>query len=1090
VPCPRALLTRGNHFSEMREDRKFKALLTLQLCGCVVLGLCTAISSVRAVQLTAAQLESRTQGPQIEPFADGTHALKGGEAHSYQVTLKASQFFYALVEQQGIDLAVSIFRPDGTSLATVDSPNDRWGTEPVILIAERDGNYKIEIRCSNQKAPPATYQLKIVALREPTDVDRKHVTGQRLFEEAQKLRAQPNATGKRAAIEKYREALPLLQVANDTYRQVLVLQMTGLAFLQLSEFRTALVYLDQALALVKPINDPRIEGSIETLIGGADDVLGDVRVSQDHYERAIALARQLNNPLVEGSGLNNIGKLYNDAGDFQQALDYYFRALVLFKELPNQRAITLNNIGVAYNSIGENDDALEYFRQSLAILQSGTDKNAESYTLSNIGIAYRGLENYDEALKFYARAREIQQKTGNRAQEAETLDLTGTVFSRLRQPEKALEYHQQALQIQRVAQNVRREALSLNNLGHVYNLLNQPDKAIAHFDQSLSILRTIGDLNNAAYVLAGRARAKRLQNNLVDARKDIEESLSLVETVRARSGSQQLRAAYRASREDAYAFYIELLMQLEKAEPGKGHAAEALQASERGRARSLVELLNEAHVNIREGVNEELIARERELSRLLNAKAQRQIQLNAQKGNPQDIAIVNKEIVALEDEYQQVEVAIRKASPNYAELTQPAALDLKGIQTQLDANTVLLEYSLGDERSYLWSVTQASLNTYELPKRLEIQEVARKVYDSLTARSLERSIETPVQRRERIARADLEFEKAAMALSDMILKPVAAQLGTKRIIVVADGVLQYIPFSALPVLGSNLTQRTVASAYQPLVVDHEVITLPSASTLAIQRRNLANRKPAPKALAVIADPVFSASDPRFARATKIDIQPKPQNVSSTETRIIEHLSDGSSGQLTIRRLPFTRQEAEQILAVVPSSSNLKALDFRANRILATSNELSQYRFVHFATHGYVDSSRPDLSAIVLSLVDEQGKTQDGFLRSHEIFNLKLPAELVVLSACETGLGKDVKGEGLVGLTRGFMYAGARRLIVSLWNVNDKATATLMTRLYSDMLKSKKTPAASLRAAQVAMLRTKEWNSPYYWAAFVMQGEWR
>ena len=188
-------------------------------------------------------------------------------------------------------------------------------------------------------------------------------------------------------------------------------------------------------------------------------------------------------------------------------------------------------------------------------------------------------------------------------------------------------------------------------------------------------------------------------------------------------------------------------------------------------------------------------------------------------------------------------------------------------------------------------------------------------------------------------------------------------------------------------------------------------------------------------------------------------------------------------------MPFTRWEADQILAVAPAGANLKALDFNANRSIATGGELSKYRYVHFATHGYLDTSRANLSAIVLSLFDEQGKPQDGFLRTHDIYNLKLPAELVVLSACETGLGKDVTGEGLEGLTRGFMYAGARRVIVSLWNVNDKATAALMQRLYAGMLRSGKTPAEALRAAQIEMLRTRQWQSPYFWAPFVMQGEW-
>jgi CHAT domain-containing protein len=326
------------------------------------------------------------------------------------------------------------------------------------------------------------------------------------------------------------------------------------------------------------------------------------------------------------------------------------------------------------------------------------------------------------------------------------------------------------------------------------------------------------------------------------------------------------------------------------------------------------------------------------------------------------------------------------------------------------------------------------------------------------------------------------------------------------LVVVADGALQYVPFAALPspsIVTSQLsvTERKTETKKRlttdngprtmdkPLAFDHEVVSLPSVSALAVQRAGLAGRKPAPNGVAVIADPVFSLSDERFKPNLKTTAQPLDQTDANASTRIIEHLAD-DSGSLVIRRLQFTRQEAERILAVAPGESNLKALDFKANRTTATSGDLSKYRYVHFATHGYLDSERPDLSAVVLSLVDEQGKPQDGFLRAREIYNLNLPAELVVLSACQTGLGKEIKGEGLVGLTRGFMYAGARRVVVSLWNVNDKATAELMQRFYRKMLRDKQSPAASLRAAQVEMWQQRQWHLPYYWAAFVLQGEWK
>lgn len=1008
-------------------------------------------------------------------LADGRHALKGGESHSYSVNLSSGQFLYALIEQQGIDLSVSLFKPDGSQISVSDSPNDRGGTEPALLIADVSGEHRVEVRAPNAQATAAHYLIKIVALREATATDRQHVAAQRAFDEAQKLRAQPAATAKRNAIIKYQEALPLFQAAGDSYRQTLAVQAIGIAHLQLNEFRPALRHFEEALSLAQKIGDQRLEAPIETFLGGVYDLLGEIARSHQHYARARVLAGRLGDNPTQGSALNNIGKLHHDAGDFQRALDYYLQALPLFAESPPRRAITLNNIGVCYNSLGEPERALDYLQQSLEILRTGADRSAEALTLHNIGYSYNKLAKYKEALDFYNQARAIVQEIGNRSLEALTLDLLGATYSDMGQPAKALEYHQQALEIQRTARNVRREALCLLNLGHVYSVLGQPDKAIEHYNQSLAIFRSINDLNSTAAALEGRARAEQQRGELAASRKDIEETLSLIETVRAHSGSQQFRASYLASREKAYEFYVDLLMQLHARDPAARHDAEALQASERGRARSLLELLNEAPADIEQGVSADLVKRERDIRHSINAKAQRQIQLTAQNGNKQEIDTFNKEIRALEDEYQQVQVAIRKASPAYAALTQPQPLGLKEIQRMLEPNTVLLEYSLGQERSFLWVVSQDSLKTFVLPFHGdEIQKVTQRVYQSLTARSVVKSLETPVQRQSRIAQADQEFQQAANDLGKMILAPASDELGTKRLVVIADGALQYVPFAAL----------SLRANYRPLVVDHELISLPSASSLAIQRQGLANRKPAPKSLAVIADPVFSISDSRFKTGASTT------TTTADATRIIEHGPAGSGAQLTIRRLPFTRQEADRILAVAPGGANLRAVDFRANRSIATSGELSNYRYVHFATHGYLDTTRAGLSAIVLSLVDETGKPQDGFLRTHDIYNLKLPAELVVLSACETGLGKDVKGEGLEGLTRGFMYAGARRVIVSLWNVNDKATAGLMQHLYVGVLRNRKSPAAALRDAQIEMLRMKQWQSPYYWAGFVMQGEWR
>ena len=1018
---------------------------------------------------------AQTQTP-LPTLSNIEREIKGGESHSFRISLTTNQFVYALVEQNDLDVMTAIYTPDGKQLTESDSPNDRWGSEPILFVASMPGDYRVEVKSWGDKDSVGRYRIKMVALREASEIDKAHAAAQMAFDEATKLASKQNADASRAAVQKFEEAAPLFKAAGDTYRQALTVLSVGMAYYSLNEYRRALQYFNETLTMAVALKDQRLEAGTQTFVGGMLEILGDVGRALDHQQRALALARQYGWPATEGNALSNIGKIYSDVADWQKALEFYALALPIFRVAgmkPNE-AITLNNIGIAYFQSGDREKALSYLQQSLPLLREGGNKNSEAYTLLNIGRVHRRLGDNKKALDYLNQAQAIQQQTGNAAHEGETLDETGLAYAAEGRYEKALEHHLKAVEILRAAGNLRREAIALSNAGEDYDGLNQPDKAVESLTKALSTFRNIGELSHAAIALEGLARVEQKRNNLDAAHKYITESLAAIETVRSRASSLQMRASYRALAEEAYEFYIDVLMQQHAQNPSHGFDAKAFEASERGRARSFLERLNERRVDIRQGVDAALIEKERDLARVLNAKAQREMQLKGRKGNKDHLATLQREISTLEDEYQQVKAAIRKSSPQYSALTQPQPLSLKEIQPHLDPNTVLLEYSLGEMRSYLWAVTNDSLKTYELPAQEKIDKAARDVYASLTARSVVKSLEAPEQKKARIAVADQKLQKTAAELGRIILGPAATDLRGKRLVIVADGALQYVPFAALSV-----------SENRPLILDHELISLPSASAFAVHRQNLANRAAAPKAVAVIADPVFSMNDARL-RGNARTTAPREQ----VATRIIEHTVGGPGGQMSISRLPFTRSEADQIVAVAPPASSMKALDFRASREIATSDELSKYRYVHFATHGYLDTSRAGLSAIVLSLVDEQGKPRDGFLRTHDIYNLKLPAELVVLSACETGLGKDLEGEGIDGLTRAFMYAGARRVIVSLWNVNDKATSALMQRLYAGMLRSNKTPAAALRAAQIEMLRTRQWQSPYFWAAFVMQGEWR
>jgi CHAT domain-containing protein len=542
--------------------------------------------------------------------------------------------------------------------------------------------------------------------------------------------------------------------------------------------------------------------------------------------------------------------------------------------------------------------------------------------------------------------------------------------------------------------------------------------------------------------------------------------------------------------------YIDLLMRLHRLEPSAGHDVSALQASERARARGLLEMLAEARADISEGIDAALLERERSLQKQINASAEYQYRLLNDKHTREQMEAVKRELNSRIDELQQVEAEIRKTSPRYAELKYPQPLSLPEIQQMLDSETLLLEYSLGEERSNLWAVTPTKLESFELPKRAEIEALARRSYELLAAG------ETGAQLRARLSQPAAQTPEWATELSRILLSPVAARLGKKRLVIVADGALQYLPFAALPEpetgrpgdRGTGKIRNPQSAIRNPLIVNHEIVSLPSASSLSVLRRETAGRVPAPKIVAVIADPVFEADDARIKSGVGDLARTNNKLAASSvvEQEVFRSALEvgATDGQQRLRRLSFSRSEAEEITALAGAGAAFKALDFDASRATALGSNLSQYRIIHFATHGLLNSQHPELSGVVLSLVDEQGRPQDGFLRLHDIYNLRLAADLVVLSACKTGLGKEIRGEGLVGLTRGFLYSGAPRVVASLWKVDDRATAELMKLFYRGMLRDGLRPAGALREAQIAMWRQKRWAAPYYWAGFALQGEWR
>ena len=957
-----------------------------------------------------------------------------------------------------------------------------------------------------------------VFAQDAAQVDDKRAAAISANEEGERLRKQGTAESLRKAIVKYEEALPLWRSGNDQAGEAETLTSVAQVYNSLGDKQKALDYFQRAISLWKVVGDAKSQAIALSGVGAVYYALGAHRQALDYLNQALLLQRSMKDVGGEAKRLNDIGVIYFALGEPQKALDYYQQSLPMLLAAGERggEASALNNIGAAFRVMGEPQQAIAYFKQALALQRVIDDPREMAITLTNIGALYYRMGEAQQALDYYDQALPLRRKVGaiagqaitltnigaarlslgdpqgaleylgqalsltqggqSRPEEAQALTILAAASSALGNKQQALEYLHRALALWRAIGERQGESSALIRMGRIYCEQGERRLAMKCLEQALQLARDIGETGSEAVALADLARVEHDLGDLDQARNRIETALDLVETLRARIRIEDLRVYFLASKYSDYEFYIDLLMRLHERQPSVGYDALAFEASERARGRNLLEVLSAARADIRQGVDPPSLERQRSLQRQINAKERLRMQLAG--GNQMEkSAAVERELRALLAEYQEAQAQMLIHSPRYATLTDPAPLKLKEIQRRsLDPDTLLLEYALGEERSFLWAVTPTSLRAYTLPRRAEIEAAALRAYGRMTRSN---------QRQYRVS-----SEQAAAELSRMALGSVAAELGRKRLVIVSDGALQYVPFGALPnpdAAGAEARKR------RPLIVDHEVVNLPSASVLATMRREMSERRPAARTVAVFSDPVFQPDDPRvkqarLARLARLDGEKWNGDESQTESRLVRSAND--TGLTSFERLIHTRKEAEAIVALVPSEQGFKALDFAASRAMVMNAGLDQYRIVHFATHGLLNSRRPELSGIVLSLVDEEGRPLEGFLRAHEIYNLKLNAELVVLSACSTALGKEIKGEGLAGLTRGFMYAGTPRVIASLWNVRDEATAELMKRLYRNMLIDKSSPAAALREAQVSMWREPRWAAPYYWAGFTLQGEWK
>jgi CHAT domain-containing protein len=999
----------------------------------------------------AAAAERGVERPAPSPGSPEAEEIRRGEILVFPVQLAAGDYLRVVLTQAGGDLATTLVGPGGAAVATTQTASD-GDPAPASLVAAVAGVHRIEIRLVAGHAR-ASFHLGLEGPRAATEDDARRAAADALLAEGDRA-ARDGAPGLALARERFegaRLAYHALGASGDEAaawsRACGLLERTG-------DSPGWLACATKEIDLWRGAGNARREAEAITDVATAHHDQGDDRAALEGFEAALPLRRVAGDRVGEAETLAGIGTALGALGDHRSAISRATEALAILRGVgySNGEAFTLNNRAAEYVQVGEPERGLADHRRALAIFESLHEPRGVGMTLAFLGRLDQSQGRPRAALAALERAQAIFRRVGDRRFEGHVLEVMGSALTALGRPAEARSRLRAALALAREEGDRRSQASVEVGDGLAALADGEVGASLGVSQKALALAREVQDPGLTARALVQLSRAERAAGELEPARSHLEEALGITETLRGAMAGVDPRASYLATNHARYELLVDLLMELEARHPGEGYATRAFEVSDRARARGLVELLAEARADIQQGIAPELLAESREVEAELDARAQALARAPARAR-----AGLADALDKVSARYRDLQSEIRARSPRYAELTQPPALDAEAVQRELlDGDTVLLEYALGEDRSFLWVVSTSGVTAHQLPRRTVVEGAVRRVYQRWS---------TP-------GAASAGVAPAEAALARMLLGPAGPTLRARRWLIVGDGALLYLPFAALP-----------AGAAGRVADGHEVVSLPSVGALVALRQEADEREVPVHTLAVLADPVFSPDDPRVHRAAGRPAR-EVQLASAALTR-----SQADAGIAALERLAGSRLEAQAIAALVPPGERLEALDFAASRETALGPELGRYRFVHFASHALIDARHPELSGIVLSLVDRAGRPTPGFLQAHELYNLHLSADLVVLSGCETALGKEVRGEGLVGMARAFMYAGAPRVLASLWKVQDLATAELMRRFYRAMLHDGLSPAAALRATQASMARSGRWSDPNDWAGFVLIGDW-